>query len=75
MSNSNRKDKRYSIKLPNGRTVSFAHPDYENYTLHKDNGRKIRYLVRHKKRENWSKSGINTAGFWSRWLLWNKESI
>jgi hypothetical protein len=25
--------------------------------------------------ENWSKSRIETAGFWSRWLLWNKSTI
>jgi hypothetical protein len=23
----------------------------------------------------WGKSGIDTAGFWSRWLLWNKPTI
>ena len=28
-----------------------------------------------KKNEVWSKSGIDTAGFWSYWLLWNKPSI
>jgi hypothetical protein len=34
-----------------------------------------RYLTRHRKRENWSKSGKFTAGFWSRWLLWSKPSF
>ena len=34
-----------------------------------------RYLTRHKKREDWSKKGIDTAGFWSRWLLWSKPSL
>ena len=42
---------------------------------HKNEGRKNRYILRHEKNEDWSKSGINTAGFWSRWLLWNKPSI
>lgn len=26
-------------------------------------------------RENWSPDGVNTAGFWSRWLLWSFPDI
>ena len=26
-------------------------------------------------KENWTKSGIKTAGFWSRWLLWSEPSL
>ena len=26
-------------------------------------------------REDWSKSGLCTAGFWSRWLLWSAPSL
>lgn len=26
-------------------------------------------------KEDWSKNGINTAGFWSRWLLWSYPSL
>ena len=33
------------------------------------------YIARHKVRENWNKSGIHTAGFWSRWILWNKPTL
>lgn len=25
--------------------------------------------------ENWTESGIYTAGFWSRWLLWSEPSL
>ena len=36
------------------------------------------YIARHSKMgENWGKSGIDSAGWWSRWYLWNlptKES-
>jgi len=31
------------------------------------------YIARHKVRENWD--NIHTAGFWSRWLLWNKPTL
>ena len=28
-----------------------------------------------RKKENWSEKGIDTAGFWSRWLLWSYPSM
>ncbi len=40
----------------------------------KDEERKLRYIKRHNS-ENWTKSGIDSAGFWSRWLLWNLPTI
>jgi hypothetical protein len=46
-----------------------------DFTIHKDEQRKQRYINRQKNNEHWSKSGIDTAGFWSRWLLWNKPTI
>jgi len=39
------------------------------------NKHKKLYLTRHSKREDWTKSGIETKGFWSRWLLWSKETL
>jgi hypothetical protein len=27
------------------------------------------------KKEDWTRTGIDTAGFWSRWLLWSHISI
>jgi hypothetical protein len=36
---------------------------------------RLNYLARHRVRENWNKSGIHTAGFWSRWILWNKPTL
>jgi hypothetical protein len=32
-------------------------------------------IYRQKNNENWTKSGIDTAGWWSRWLLWNLPTI
>ena len=42
---------------------------------HKDEERKAAYLSRHKKNEGWTLQGIKSAGFWARWLLWNKPSL
>lgn len=49
--------------------------DYTSHTKEQREQRKINYLNRHKTREDWNKSGIFTAGFWSRWILWNKTTI
>ena len=57
------------------KTVHFGSKGMSDYTKHKDKERMRRYTTRHKARENWRKSGIKTAGFWSKWLLWNKPSI
>ena len=35
--------------------------------------KKKNYLSRHKKNEDWC--NLLTAGFWSRWILWNKPTI
>ena len=37
--------------------------------------KKKRYIARHKVRENWEKSGIKTAGFWSKHLLWSEPTL
>ncbi len=52
----------------------FGASGYSDVTIHKDEQRKERCTKRHNN-ENWSKSGIDTAGFWSRWLLCNKPTI
>lgn len=31
--------------------------------------------VKESNKEDWTKNGLNTAGFWSRWLLWSKPSL
>ena len=59
----------------NGKIVSFGAYGYDDFTLSGDEEKKRLYLLRHKAREDWTKRGIKTAGFWSRWLLWNKPSI
>ena len=65
--------KRYMVITPENKAIQFGDPDYENYTIHKDDDRKIAYLKRHKTREDWS--DLNSAGMWSAWLLWNKRTI
>ena len=72
---SDRPDKKYYIITQSEKKIYFGAAGYSDFTQHKDEKRKNRYIKRHEKNENWSKSGIDTAGFWSYWLLWNKQSI
>lgn len=48
------------------------------YLKSEDNKRKIHSKMMNVSRstkEDWSKSGIMTAGFWSRWLLWSHPDL
>ena len=67
------KMKKWRAIFENGRTTDFGHLAYEDYTDHKDEQRKIRYLNRHRKRENWDDP--YSAGALSRWILWNEPTI
>jgi len=67
--------KKFRVVLENGTHVDFGAKGYQDFTQHKDPARMRLYVIRHSKRENWKRSGINTAGFWSRWLLWSKPSL
>lgn len=68
--------KKFRVTFPDGKHVDFGGKGYSDYTIHKNRERMRRYIKRHGGMgENWSKKGIRTAGFWSRWLLWSKPSM
>ncbi len=66
---------KYYIITKSEKKIYFGAAEYSDFTQHRDETRRQRYIKRHEKNEDWSKSGIDTAGFWSRWLLWSKPSI
>lgn len=70
-----RAQKKWRVTTPEGKKVDFGASGYSDYTLHKDTSRQENYIARHRPRENWTKSGTNTAGFWSRWILWNLPDL
>jgi Family of unknown function (DUF5754) len=72
---SDKPTKKYYIITNENKKVYFGQAGASDFTIHKDEERKQRYINRHKNNEIWTKLGINTAGFWSRWLLWNKSTI
>jgi hypothetical protein len=57
------------------RVIKFGEVGYEDYTTHKDPVRKGQYIARHAPNEDWTETGIMTAGFWARWILWNKDTL
>ena len=57
------------------KTVRFGSSPHEDYTIHHDEERMKRYVDRHRKREDWTRSGKYSPGFWSRWLLWSSPSF
>ena len=68
--------KKYRVTFEDGSREDFGGAGYSDYTIHKDPSRMKRYLARHGRMgETWTKSGLKTAGFWSRWLLWSKPSM
>jgi hypothetical protein len=55
------------------KTTHFGAKGMNDYTIHKDDERKERYLARHKVNEDWN--DYTSAGSLSRYLLWNKPSL
>ena len=67
------KNKKYSALIDGKKTIHFGSAGMSDFTKHKDEERKQRYINRHKSRENWSDP--KTAGFMSKHLLWNKPTL
>ena len=66
-------NKKYDAVIDDKKTIPFGQRGASDYTIHKDDERKERYINRRKKNEDWD--NICTAGFWSKNILWNKKTI
>jgi hypothetical protein len=78
--NSDKPIKKYMVKYVNPNTdnintIHFGQAGFGDFTITKDLNQKNRYIKRHQSREDWTKNGIYTPGFWSRWLLWNLPNL
>ena len=72
---SDRKDKKFYIITDSGKKVHFGAKGYEHYTEgHTDEQRRLSYESRHRKNEDWTKNGKDTAGFWSYNFLWKYKT-
>jgi hypothetical protein len=80
-SRSDNPEKKYKVVIErDGRekTIHFGASGYKDYTLFSPlerEQRKSNYISRHQSKEDWTMSGIDTAGFWAKHILWNKPSV
>jgi len=69
---------KYIVTLLNNKTgreknIKFGAFGMSDYTISKNVKQKTLYEARHIVREDWTDPG--TAGFWSKWILWNKPTF
>lgn len=62
-----------SKKTNREKTIHFGAAGMSDYTKHKDEERKQRYIARHKANENFNDP--ETAGYYAKNVLWNKPTI
>ena len=71
---STKPDKKYDAVIDDKKTVSFGATGYSDFTIHKDEERKKRYIARHGSgNQDWN--DYETAGFWAKHLLWSKPTL
>lgn len=72
---SKNKNKKFDAIIDGKKKISFGASGYSDYTRHKDPERKEQYINRHKKNENWGRDGVDSAGWLSRFILWEKPTL
>lgn len=55
------------------KTTHFGASGMSDFTIHKDEGRRQKYLDRHKANEDWD--DMYSAGCLSKMILWNKPTL
>ena len=75
LTKSKKPDKKYDARIDGSKTVSFGQKGASDFTKHKNTDRKEAYLARHKKNEDWTKSGAKSAGFYRKHVLWDKPTL
>ena len=72
---SNRKNKKFQIKTPNGKIVHYGDSRYEDFTEHKDKKRQKSYCSRamgiKDKKGNLTYKNPESQNYYSVRLLWN----
>ena len=59
--------------LTDNKKMSSGATGYSDFTKHKDEERKDRYIARHKVNQDWKDH--TTAGFYAKNISWNKPTI
>ena len=64
---------KYVAEFDDGTHTRFGAVGMDDYTKTHDTEQRLRYLIRHRKNENWNNP--KSAGALSRWILWNLPTI
>ena len=72
---SKKNNKKYDAIFNDNKIISFGAKGYSDFTINKDENKKDNYIKRHEVNEDFTKRGIKTAGYLSRFILWNKPTI
>jgi len=70
---SDKPEKKYTAVIDNKKSICFGQKGASDFTQHRSEERKNRYIQRHAKNENWNDP--LTAGFYSRWITWEKPTL
>jgi hypothetical protein len=68
-------DKKMDAVIDGKRTISFGQKNASDFTINRDPKMKEDYIKRHRRREDWEKSGVATPGFYAKNVLWNKTTV
>ena len=70
---SSKAGKKYDAVIDGKKTVSFGATGYSDFTKHKDEERKQRYIARHGATQTFK--DIEKPQTWARYILWEKKTI
>ena len=71
---STRRDKKLMAIIGDS-TIHFGQQGAGDFTTTRDLAKKSQYIARHRKNEDWTLSGLKTAGFWAKHLLWCEPTL
>jgi hypothetical protein len=63
---------KYVAEFDDGTKTRFGAAGMDDYTKTQDKDQRLRYLMRHRKNENWNNP--KSAGALSRWILWGDST-
>ena len=69
---SKRKNKKFVIIMNGNMKHHFGDSRYSDYTIHRDDERKKRYLTR---TSSQPQNDIHSSAFWAKNLLWNQPTL
>ena len=76
ISESKKVGSKFDARIDGKKTVSFGLlKGASDYVKHQVQQRTYAYSARHKQNEDWTKSGVKAAGFWSIYILCNTPTL